>query len=184
MNDITTWIAIISAVTALIAAWYAARSTKIAQKTLELALQQDRRQHPNLKLYLIESCVVRFRDQHFRVYAFHIRISNNSDADNSLADIVLAVEHSRSEKSRSILVVSHDQCLATELTFLKNKPIQIPSKVEAHETLAGYALFCVQDELLSNSAVQGYVVRIIDSHGMESEMQPVFISEYVNEDPT
>jgi len=98
MNDIATWIAIISAVIALASAWYAARSNKLGQKNLELALQQEKRQQPNLKLYLVDGHVVRFRSQHFRVYAFHMRISNDSDADNSLADLVLMVEHGRSEK--------------------------------------------------------------------------------------
>lgn len=182
MNDTATWIAIISAVIALASAWYAARSAKLGQQSLELALQQEKRQRPNLKLYLVDGHVVRFRSQHFRVYAFHTRISNDSDADNSLADLVLMVEHSRSENLRSSLIVSHDQNLATYLNALKNVPLQVPSKIGAHETLAGYALFRVQDDLLSSSSVEAYLLKAIDSHGIESAIEPILVNEYPNED--
>jgi hypothetical protein len=182
MNDTGTWIAIISVVIALMSAWYAARSAKIAKKSLELALQQERRQNPNLKLYLFDGHVVKFRSQHFRIYAFHIRISNDSDADNSLADLFLMVEFSRSENLRSNLIVSHDYNLITYLNTRKYAPLHIPSIIAAHETITGYALFRIQDELLSSSSVEAYLLKALDSHRVESIIEPILIIEIPNEE--
>lgn len=184
ISAIAAWAAAISAIAAWATAWYTARAAKIAQKSLELALQQEQRQRPNLELYLVDGQIRRFRSQQFRIYAFHLSISNNSDANNSLKDISLVIKHSRGQELDSNFVVSHNPELATVMPVLKAQPIPNPSTIGSHETVAGYALFHVHDDLLRNSVVESYMLKVIDSHGLETRLEPILLCELSDEEET
>lgn len=184
MDDIYFWIAIISAIAAIVTAWYTAHATRISKKNLEVALQQIQLQDPNLELYLVDGHIRRFINLQYRIYAFHLRISNKADANNSLRELSLTIIHNRGSEISSNFTVPHDSDLNNEMQNLEIPPLQIPSKIGPHETLAGYALFRVNDNLLRDSTVEAYKLKVIDGHGIDTVLEPILLREYSDEEKT
>ncbi len=56
--------------------------------------------------------------------------------------------------------------------------LAIPLRLDAHQTVEGWAFFRVEDMLLGGAIVEEYVIVLTDSHGMEAQLKPIMIREY------
>src|SRR5688572_29797435 len=90
--DAPTWAAVVSSLLAFISLAVSFRSYTLSKKALNITEDQEQRRQPALALY-IKAKYVRSvaSDDPCRVYAFSLLISNNSETDNSLANLDLYV---------------------------------------------------------------------------------------------
>lgn len=171
------WISTVSAVAAWIATLEAVRASRLSRRAYALALQQEARLQPSLRLYLVESEVRRLGVGAPRIYIFQIVVSNGSDASNSIREVNLLVEHGRGHGPSSNFIAPHRADLTDRLTGLAVEPLRLPCEIAAHNSLGGLVLFEVPSELLRGSQVEAYTLRIIDTYGHHTSMEILFLQE-------
>ena len=71
----------------------------------------------------------------------------------------------------------HDEALGVAPGLPGHPAFSIPKEVGAHQTIAGWALFEVDKPLLSGKYIEGYRIRIFDSHGLETHLDSIILQE-------
>ncbi len=181
MNYISTVIVIVSSIVAavatVVAAWYTRTGARAAKKSLLLSQEQDRRRAPNLEIYLKESYIRRSKYWPCRIYAFHIRITNNSDTDNTAKELRLVVTFEHDSARTFELVLPHDATLTETFCFEESIPLTIPCAIGSHRSMEGWALFKVNNDLICDAAVPSYILEILDTHNATVTLEPVILRE-------
>lgn len=175
-----TIIAAIAAIAACIAAWYAARSSKIAKQAYQLSLEQDLRQRPSLDLYLDDSYIKRIEHKDERIFVFRLMITNKSASSNSIKDIQFQIEHQRKEGPLSNISIPHNPGL-TDIIHENEKPFEIPFAIAPYSVIRGIAIFNVPNEIIRGSSVECYTIQIVDNKGHLSALEAILIQEIDNE---
>jgi len=176
--------AAVGAVAALATALYERYNARINQQNLDLALEQERRKRPELSMHLIDGYIERVGGERTRVYAFRLSISNSSDADTSLKSVTLEVELSHGERPNSLFVLTHDASLAVaHRTQAQEGALQVPCRIAASETIEGWAVFRLDDDLLRGGTVQGCKLTVVDIHDVVWYLEPIALCERVRHEP-
>ena len=168
---------------ATVAAWVAAifayLTARRSGRALRLAEQQEARRRPVLFLYLSKGYLSR-SDEH-RLYMFLISVSNPSDSNNAVAQIYLRIEYRTA--SNFLAAVDVPAVLQDDEMFQGDNhgPLEIPIRVDAHHTVAGWVFFRVKKELLEECHVETYVIVATDSHGERVSIKTVLVQEFVRE---
>lgn len=176
-----TWIALSSAAVSLIALFFAYRSTRIAKRSLQLSEEQAQARKPKLVPYLIDGFVRAAVEGGGRTYAFSVLLSNRADTDNALAAIELTITYSRRDSTHGSLLLRHNGELLEDLGLDSASPFNLPARLSAHDTIAGWAMFELDDSLSGEVDVEGYEIRFLDSHDIECSLEPVILREIVDE---
>lgn len=181
MYDTEFWVAVASAVAAWGAALFAYRSTRIARRILELSEEQARARVPQLVPYLVAGLVRRLEKRQTRLYAFSVSVSNRADIDNSLSALELQITYTRVNNMSSNLLLPHDPTLTEHFGLEGTQPLIVPKPINAHQTIAGWAFFEIDDSLLGDVDIDRYEIRFFDSHENISSLEPIILREIVDE---
>lgn len=168
--------AFISALAACIAVWYAARSTKIAKRSYKLALEQDQRNQPSLELYLVNSYIKRIESADERLFVFRLLITNKSASRNSIKSIQLLIIHQKGEGPPSKVSIPHNSGSITEV-FENEDLFDVPFIIDHYSVAGGIAFFKVPNELIRDSVVESYLVKIIDIADNATELEAILLTE-------
>lgn len=180
--DASVWAAVVSAIAAWVAALIAYQSFRMSKRSLRLAEDQARQRQPKLVPYLTEGYVKSLPEGQFRVYAFAISLSNPSDADNSVAKLELQLSYSRASGTDLAIKLHHDSSLAPNFLLDETVVFPVPGRIGAHQTVAGWALFRLDDAVLADADIDAYEVLILDTHGLVSALEPIIIREFADEE--
>lgn len=179
MRDPAWWVAVGSAVIALLSMWFARSSANTARQALKLAMQQEARRQPRIVPYLADGFVARSESR--RIYALSLSLSNPTDSDNSLAMIELQVRYRTPEGIVITARVPHLPSLGSILPAEGEPEVLVPpTAVGAHKTTAGWVLFEVSQALLGDSEIDEYRVILTDSHSATAELEPCILREVAN----
>jgi hypothetical protein len=180
--DVPTWAAIASAIAAWVAALLAYSGARASKRALIIAERQEQRRQPVLVPYLVEG-YVRFVDdgQRFRLYAFLLSISNPSDADNGIAQLDLHVTYTKANGLRMTLKVPANAIFAAAFIGSDSQSLSVPIRVDAHQTIAGWSYFRIDESLLESASIDGYTLVATDSHGYQMSVEPIIVREFSNE---
>lgn len=182
--DTTFWISILSIVIASVAVLISYLGMRTAKRSLRLSEEQDRRHAPRLVPYLKEGYCKSPIGSSFRVFAFSISVSNPSDTDNSVARLDLELNYTTCNRVCMNVKVPHDSTLASELGYANLTALHIPFRIDAHQTIAGWALFRIDDSLLGDGEIDGHKVVLSDSHGEICSLEPSIVHELADEEET
>src|SRR5687768_15219907 len=87
--------AVISAVAAVAAAWFAFVSAQAAKRANDFAKRDAERREKGLAIYIVDAQMYRVRTDDVRLHDFSVRITNMADAPNSIAELSLEIEYRR-----------------------------------------------------------------------------------------
>lgn len=175
------WVAVASAVAAWIAALFAYLSARISKRSLQLALVQEERRKPKLIPYLFGAYYKPAPLDKYSVYAFSISISNPSDIDNAIAFLELQIRYTLPEGTEMTLKVPHDPKLSTNFNDVEHVHFTISESIGAHQMIAGWAFFNIDNRLLIDFDIDSYKIVITDSHGVLNHLEPIIVREFVDE---
>jgi hypothetical protein len=180
--DVPTWAAIASAIAAWVAALLAYSGARASKRALIIVERQEQRRQPVLVPYLVEG-YVRFVDdgQRFRLYAFLLSISNPSDADNGIAQLDLHVTYTTAKGLRMTLKVPANAIFAAAFIGSDSRSLSVPIRIDAHQTIAGWNYFRIDESLLESASIDGYTLVATDSHGYQVSVEPIIGREFSNE---
>jgi hypothetical protein len=180
-SSLSLLIAVVSAVTAILAAGFAYWSARTSQRALRLAERQESRRLPALVLYLADGYLRRNADAGHRVYAFLISISNQSDSDDAIARLDLRISYRTSGNFRAAVDVPSSPGPAGGTRSDAYAKLQTPVRVDSHQTVTGWAQFEVASALLEECTVDGYEVLVTGTHGERATIETAIVRELVDE---
>jgi len=176
-NDPEITISIISLIVAIIALLISVGDFLIARRALKLNEIEANTRNPNLVPYLIDGIVFNFNKKNTKLYAFSVSVSNRSDNDNAISAVELQIIYVQDNHDIGNLLFRHDKALDISLELPGDPPFSIPKEVGAHQTIAGWALFEIDKTLLAGKYIEGYKLRILDSHGLEAHLDSIILRE-------
>lgn len=131
----------------------------------------------------MDGLIRRLDERKTTLYAFSLSLSNRSDSDNSLSALELRIIFTRTGNVSSNIIFPHNSTLSQDFVLVDTKPIIIPTHINAHGTIAGWAFFEIDDSILRDVNIDKYEIRFIDAHGKESNIEPIILREIMDEKP-
>lgn len=169
-------ISIISVIIALISAFFANKSNRIAKKALLLSEKQYMDSQPDFNLYYNEGLrfIVDQNSTLKRLLLFHITIRNKSSHRNTLkAD--LEMEYLRKDDTFAKVLVEHNPNLK-DLLKNRNLPVfPIDIELEAKSTATKWMIFEQPDLIDKNYRIEKYEIRTTDLYDNKSIIEAVLI---------
>ena len=175
--SIYEWIALGSMLAAWIAAWQAIRSTRLSRRMYCLSVAEQRRTEPALEVYLANSYIVHLQNEKRRIFVFHLLITNQSLAANSIKQVKLTLEYGQRGQPTSNVAVPHDSNAASAVGVGPLQLLRVPSPIAAGETGSGAAVFPISNALLGNSVVESYTVTVLDAYDRQAHCQAILLKE-------
>jgi hypothetical protein len=175
-SNISGWASTASAV----AAWLALILSVInLGSTLRRENRRERRQKPLLVPYLQDGLVQILSDKPSRVYGFLLSISNRSDANNSIREIELRLTYTTAVGVQLTVKLISDPESGKAFAEAASRALSTPARVDAHQTISGWAFFRLEQAILEGSkGIERHVVTVIDSHGNEVSVEPIYVQDY------
>lgn len=162
---------IISSLATLVVAVLTLFNVLIARRSLNLLEAKEARWSSNFYLYHSDSYMKCFPSKDIRIYAIALKVSNRSDADNTIVDLSLFIRFNRGSACSTNLELPQVDGNSNGTTLLAGrKPEEIlprPLFLRAHGAQQGWALFQVEDTLLRSATIEVSEVRAADVHGQQ-----------------
>lgn len=115
---------------------------------------------------------------------FSISVSNPTDTNNSVSMIELQISYTTAEPAEGYCMavkVPHHAPLAARFGQGADA-LEPPARVDAHQTIAGAALFEVKDALIGSGSIDSYSILVTDSHGHVSRVEQAIVRELADEE--
>lgn len=170
-------------IVAIIAAGISWRAYLIAARSLSISERSERRRQPALTMYLAQA--FQTNSAGHIVFMFAVSIGNPTDIDNAVSRIELCLAHLVSDtKTRVLMRFNHDPAVLSfepTIDLGSTTIVQIPLRIDAHQTAAGWLLFSVPTGLLNEASLASYTVVIEDTHGQATVIEPIIIHQWVSD---
>ncbi len=174
-----SFLRIVTPVTALLALLLSLYGIFISRKALRIQEQQEDRRKPLLVLYLQDGYVRYISDG--RVYVFLLSVSNPTDADNAVASLDLRLTYKKQNSDQMNIKVSSDRTLHKFFMDSGGNSLLTPLRVDAHQTVSGRVFFMIKETIFKGINVEAYTISITDTHGIETQIEPILIREFYDE---
>lgn len=167
------WFDIAVAATAIAAFLVSLVSLFFSWRATQLADRQEARRKPQLLPRLLEGHFVALPNG-ARSYSFKLSVRNPSDSDNAVAAIDLHVSYA----VRGGVMVTAKLPASVQ----RSEPPQatpafaVPSKLAAHDAIAGWCDFLVEREILSGG-IESYRLVLTDSHEVQASVDVFIVRE-------
>jgi hypothetical protein len=173
-----------SLIVAVIAAAISWRAYSIAARSLSISERNEKRRQPALTVYLAQAHQTNLASH--VVFMFAVSIGNPTDIDNAVARIELCLAHMAGDTNQTRVVMRFDHdptVLAAEPTIDLGPPtiLQLPLRIDAHQTGAGWMLFSVPNGLLNEVSLESYTIVIEDTHGQSTVIEPIIIQQWISD---
>ena len=177
-SSLQLWATIASAGAAWIALVLSIINARTSRRALWISEQQEARRQPQLALYLQEGYVSLSMKPDARVYAFLISVSNRSDSDNAIAEIVLRLTYIKAGSTEFTVKTTAASESLGMLAAGSASHFRAPIRIDAHQTMSGWCFFAIDNVILGDARIERTVLAFLDTHGNESTVEPLIVREH------
>jgi hypothetical protein len=175
-----TWAAIASPVAAWVALALSIFNLRTARLALRISEAQESRRKPSITSYLKDAYITVGEKPKARVYAVLVSLSNKSDNDNGIASAALHLTYEKKGGVEFTIKVSPAN-EAPNVFFDKSaKHLQVPFRIDAHQTISGWVFFAVDDAILESACIKATRFAFTDTHENEAVVESLNVREYRN----
>lgn len=169
LPEIISVVSALAAIFSAVRAWSSARSSA---KSYALALQQEQARKPNLDVYLVEGERLAPKGDNRRSYRFHVRITNQAQAANTLIEMLLEIYYARGTTEGLRIQIPAGQ------TDNRSQPgIALPRLLQPKESVVGWAAFDIPGDFLAGARADTYRIVFLDAMNTRYEIRPIIINE-------
>jgi hypothetical protein len=177
-----TWVDMASLAIPLLALSVSVLSLFVSYRAFRLSSKQEERKRPLLVPSLLNAYVQFCEEEKVRVYAFQLSISNPSDSNNAIANLDLQITYGTPAQAEVTVRLPSSPSRGKAFAALpKFHSLSPPVRLDAHQTVIGWATFLAPEAIIRNAKIEGYTVALFDSHGVEASVESIMVQEYVNE---
>jgi hypothetical protein len=173
------WISIAALFVAVFAASFAFWSARTADRALRLARDQEQRQP--FVMYLVDGYVRSLTSKPYRIYSFLISISNPSDSNNAVARMDLRVSYRTTKNYYGAVDIPLALADPAEQFQQGYATLKVPHRIDAHQTVTGWANFEVANAVLQDCMVEKYTTVVLDPQDQSTEMDCGIVRQLADE---
>lgn len=159
------------------AAAMSAKSMWNSSQALKLSRTQEARKSPFLKVYMAEG--IRRLDGEAQVFGFRISVSNPTDTNNAIARAELQVNYILNSSTKITFRLQHDEKAFVQEMI--DPIIAIPTKIDAHQTVAGWLTFVLDPARIGKGTVDSHDILLEDSHGITTAYPNISVQSWIDE---
>lgn len=179
--DPTVWI---SALALVVSAWSAImtwRSGKRSARALSISEGQEKRRQPQLGIYLVNG--YRRLVPRRQLFGFLVSVSNPTDIDNSIARAELQITYLLDADVKAVCRIQHNPDLGESIAHDKTRAtvFQLPVRIDAHQTVSGWFLFGLDNDVIRNGTIDAHSLILEDTHGVSTNTDPIMVREWTDE---
>jgi hypothetical protein len=181
-SDPKLWMSVAAFLVAAWSAWNSLRSRRLAERALSISENQEQRRQPRLGIYMAEGYRRYLKDK--QLFGFLVSVSNPTDINNALVQAELQVTYFLDDEIKAVCRVPHTSALAEIAAGAATLPANVfslPSRIDAHQTVAGWLVFSLSNNLISGKTIDAHRIILEDSHGAPTETEPVLIRDWTDE---
>ncbi|MES9950568.1 MAG: hypothetical protein ABW118_16545 [Candidatus Thiodiazotropha sp.] len=176
-NKPSVIVAIVSALTAVLALAVSIISYRLSKKSLSISKRQYQRSTPNVSLYLNEGFTTTSETKEYRYYVFSITATNRSTENNSLVRTEMIVLCSNEEGYISKIIMPHSPSLVDELCMPNLTAFPMKIDLMSGSSESGWLVFKIDRKVLKNKKIDGYKLLFLDSSDNKLELEPIIVRE-------
>jgi hypothetical protein len=183
-SDPKLWVSVAAFLVAAWSAWNSLRSRRLAERALSISENQEQRRQPLLGIYMAEGYRRYLPDK--QLFGFLVSVSNPTDINNAVVQAELQVTYLLENEIKAVCRIPHTSALAeiaADATTLPANVFSLPARIDAHQTVAGWLLFSLNNSVISGRTIDAHRIILEDSHGAPTETEPVLIRDWMDETP-
>jgi len=176
------WISALALLVSIISALLSWRSGKTAARALAISERQEKRRQPKLGIYLANGYrrIVPER----QVFGVLVSVTNPTDTNNSVARAELQITYLLENDVEAVCRLQHNPTLAENAT--NDDPqaatvLALPVRIDAHQTVSGWLLFSLENDLIGKGSIDGQWLILEDTHGVEIKTGEIPMREWTDE---
>jgi hypothetical protein len=175
-----TWAAVASAIAGWVAFALSIFNLRTSRLALRISEAQESRRKPSIASYLQDAYITVGTNPSARVYAVLVSLSNKSDNDNGIASTALQLTYAKKGGSEFTVKVGPEHQAPSFFSDKSTKHLQVPFRIDAHQTVSGWAFFAVENAILEGASIRATRFAFIDTHENETVVEPLNVREYSN----
>jgi hypothetical protein len=184
LSDPKLWISVLALLVSGWSAFNSWRSRRLAARALFISENQEQRRQPQLGIYMADGYRRYLPDK--QIFGFFVSVSNPTDINNSVAQAELQVTYVLDKDIKGICRIPHTPALAElspDATTHSANVFSVPVRIDAHQTVAGWLVFSVSNNVIAGRTVDAHRIIVEDSHGAFTQTEPVVVKEWTDEPP-
>jgi hypothetical protein len=182
LADPKLWVAAASLIVAIGSAIVSFFSFRNSTRAVAISERQEKRHSPRLQVYFANG--YRRLVSKRQLFGFLVSVSNPTDINNSIARAELQITNLLSDGSKTFFRIKHNPEVAQGMDNLKNDAAHVfslPARIDAHQTLSGWLLFVLDNEMVGNGTVDGHRLILEDTHGLATDTDPIMVRAWTDE---
>jgi hypothetical protein len=155
-----------------------------ASRALEISERQEKRRQPSLGVYLARA--YRRLMPGKQLFGFLVSVTNPTDINNSIARAELQITYLINNDVKAICRIPHNHELAGKDGAGEPQEagvFAVPSRIDAHQTLIGWFLFALDNNVIGEGTVDSHRLLLEDTHDITTDSGPLMVREWTNETP-
>jgi hypothetical protein len=174
-------LALIVSLCSLAVSW---RSGGRASRALKISESQEKRRQPSLGVYLAKAYRQLIPGK--QLFGFLVSVTNPSDINNSIARAELQITYLLNNDVKAICRISHNHELAEKDRIGEPQEASVfavPARIDAHQTLFGWFLFALDNNVIGEGTVDSHSLLLEDTHDITTDSGPIMVREWTSETP-
>ena len=176
------WIPVLALLVSLISVFLSWRSSRISRRALAISESQEKRRQPQLGIYLANG--YRRLTPNGQLFGFLVSVTNPTDINNSIARAELQITYLLEKDVITICRVQHNSAVgesASNNTHQVATILSLPMRIDAHQTVSGWFLFALDNEVIGKGSVDSHRLILEDTHNVSTSTDPIPVRQWLNE---
>jgi hypothetical protein len=182
LADPALWISALALLASGCSAYNSWRSRRLAARALFISESQEQRRKPQLGIYMADGYRRYLPDK--QLFGFLVSVTNPTDINNSIAQAELQLTYVLDKDIKAVCRISHNPALAEITDNANGRPANVfsmPARIDAHQTVAGWFVFSLGNEVIAGRTIDAHRIILEDSHGASTETEPVLVRDWTDE---
>jgi len=151
-------------------------------RALAISERQEKRHSPRLQIYFANG--YRRLVSERQLFGFLVSVSNPTDINNSIARAELQITLLLRGGAKTFLRINHNPEVAQSMENSKESAAHVfslPARIDAHQTLSGWLLFVLENEMIGEATVDGHRLIVEDTHGLSTDTDSIMVKAWTDE---
>jgi hypothetical protein len=148
---------------------------------LSISEAQEKRRQPQLGIYLANG--YRQLVPKRQLFGFLVSVSNPTDINNCIARAELQITYLLETDVKAVCRIQHNPTLRenTAPGTIPATVFSLPVRIDAHQTVSGWFLFALDNDVIRNGTVDAHSLILEDTHGVSTNTDPIMVREWTDE---
>jgi hypothetical protein len=119
-----------------------------------------------------------------QLFGFLVSVANPTDINNSIARAELQITYLLDKDVKTICRLQHNRAFgenAAHNALQAATILSLPMRIDAHQTVSGWFLFALDNEVIGKGSVDSHRLILEDTHNVSTSSDPIPVRQWLNE---